>query len=55
MIVLRLPPIFRRIIFDLRDSEKKLTEAELLLQNNFIEWQSYTLQLDYATGVIGKK
>ena len=41
--------------FDLSDSEKKLTEAELLLQNNFIEWQSYSLQLDYATGVIGKK
>ncbi len=41
--------------FDLRDAEKKLTEAELLIQNTFIEWQSYTLQLDYATGVIGKK
>ena len=40
---------------DLGDSEQKLTEAELLLKKNFIEWQNYFLQLDYATGVIGKK
>ena len=40
---------------DMSDAEKKLTEAELLLQKDYVEWRQYQLQLDYATGLIGKK
>ncbi len=40
---------------DISDAEKKLTEAELLLQKDYVEWRRYQLQLDYATGLIGKK
>lgn len=39
---------------DVSDSENKLREAELALQNTYIEWLLYQLQLDYETGVIGK-
>ncbi len=39
---------------DLSSAEKTLTEADLLLQQNYIEWFQYKLLLDYATGVIGK-
>lgn len=40
---------------DVSDAEKKLTEAELLLQKDYVEWRQHQLQLKYATGLIGKK
>ena len=39
---------------DVSDSENKLREAELALQNTYIEWFLYQLQMDYVTGIIGK-
>jgi outer membrane protein TolC len=39
---------------DMSDSENKLREAELVLQNTYIEWFLYQLQMDYVTGIIGK-
>lgn len=35
-------------------AETSLLEAELLLQQNYIQWYQYKLQLDFATGVIGE-
>ena len=39
---------------DVRNAETALTQAELLLQQRLIEWEQYRLQLDFATGVLGK-
>lgn len=39
---------------DLTGAERALTEAKLLLEQNYIRWYQYQLQLDFATGVIGK-
>ena len=39
---------------DLSDSENRLRVAELALQNTYIEWFLYQLQMDYVTGMIGK-
>lgn len=40
---------------DLSDAEQKLTEAELMLKDKYMEWYQYRLQMDYVTGVIGKQ
>ncbi len=39
---------------DLRSAENSLTGAELQLQQNYIEWFQFRLQLEVATGEIGK-
>jgi len=39
---------------DLSDTENRLTEAELILENYFNEWNRSKLLLDYSTGNIGK-
>lgn len=38
---------------DLADAEKNLTQADLMLQDKYVEWHQYKLQLEYATGNIG--
>lgn len=35
-------------------AESSLTQAELFLQEKYFQWLRYRLQLDYATGTIGK-
>ncbi len=40
---------------DLSDAERRLTEADLMLKEKYVEWYQYRLQLDYVTGVIGKQ
>lgn len=40
---------------DLSDAEQKLTEAELMLKDKYMEWYQYRLQMDYVIGVIGKQ
>lgn len=39
---------------DVSAAETSLLEAELLLQQNYIQWYQYKLQLDFATGAIGQ-
>jgi outer membrane protein TolC len=39
---------------DLSTAETSLIEAELQLQQNYIRWYQYHLQLDFATGGIGQ-
>ena len=40
---------------DLRNAETSLTQAELLLRQTYIQWRQHKLQLDWATGIIGKE
>jgi len=39
---------------DLTNAERALTEAELLLQQKYIQWYRHKLRLDFAAGEIGK-
>jgi outer membrane protein TolC len=40
---------------DLSTSENTLTSAELMLKQNYVEWLQYRVQLQFATGRIGKE
>jgi len=39
---------------DLSDSERRLTEADLLLKEKYMEWYQNHLKMDYVTGTIGQ-
>jgi outer membrane protein TolC len=39
---------------DLSDAEQRLTEADLLLKEKYIEWYQHHLKMDYVTGTVGK-
>jgi outer membrane protein len=39
---------------DLSDAERRLTEADLLLKEKYMEWYEYHLKMDYVTGTIGQ-
>jgi outer membrane protein len=39
---------------DLSDAERRLTEADLLLKEKYMEWHQYHLKMDYVTGTIGQ-
>lgn len=39
---------------DLSDVERRLTEADLLLKEKYVEWYQYHLKMDYVTGTIGQ-
>lgn len=39
---------------DLSDAERRLTEADLLLKEKYMEWYQYYLKMDYVTGTIGQ-
>lgn len=39
---------------DLSDTEQRLTEADLLLKEKYMEWYQHHLKMDYVTGIIGK-
>lgn len=39
---------------DLSDAERRLTEADLLLKEKYMEWYQYQLKMDYVTGTIGQ-
>ena len=39
---------------DLSDAERRLTEADLLLKEKYMEWYQYHLKMDYVTGTIGQ-
>jgi outer membrane protein TolC len=40
---------------DLSNAERALTEAKLLLQQTYLQWFQYQLQVEFATGMIGKQ
>jgi outer membrane protein len=39
---------------DLSDAEQRLTEADLMLKEKYMEWYQYHLKMDYVTGTIGQ-
>lgn len=39
---------------DLSDAERRLTEADLLLKEKYMEWYQYHLKMDYVNGTIGQ-
>jgi outer membrane protein len=39
---------------DLSDAEQRLTEADLLLKEKYMEWYQYHLKMDYVTGTISQ-
>lgn len=39
---------------DLSNADRALTEAKLILQQTYLQWRQYQLQLEFAAGTIGK-